>query len=150
MSFADQPFAARIGKMGDQAEGKFEEWADSLAKGWVRFGLNRPPLHMASLPTRLRYCPDYLCSDGFYEVQGFGRKQQLQLKVEKWSCLNYWNTLHPVRLFVYDSHKDRDVVLDLSAIQDLLNHGKAAIGHFPEPKAYFAVDAEHIFGAWGA
>lgn len=145
MSFADQPFASRFAQMGDQAEAKFEEWAGGECKGFVRFGLNRPPLHMASLPTRLRYAPDYLCTDGFYEVQGFGKKQQLQLKVEKWSCLNYWNTLHPVHLFLYDSHNDRSTVVGLAMVQEWLDYGKATIGHFPEPKTYFAVSADDVF-----
>lgn len=145
MSFQDQPFATRIGKMGDQAEGKFEEWADQQCKGWVRFGLNRPPLRMSSLPTRLRYTPDYLCSDGFYEVQGFGRKQTLQLKIEKWSCLNYWNTLHPVHLYIYDSHKDRERVVSLDRVQHWLDNDQVTIGQFPEPKAYFAVPAKVVF-----
>lgn len=141
-SFKDQPFAQRMAQMGDAAERKFEE---TYGEGFVRFGLNRPPINVGKLPTRLRYTPDYLTSDGFVEVQGFGKAQVFQLKLEKLSCLNYWDTLHPVSIFVWDSYRKRYTTVPLKSIRDWIDEGLAELGYFPEGKAYFAIPADVIF-----
>ena len=80
MSFKDGTWAQRFGALGDEAEQVFERVA---RYGWVRYGLNRPPLQMHRLPARIRYTPDYLMSNKFIEVQGLGRDQKLKLKLDK-------------------------------------------------------------------
>lgn len=103
-SFRDRPFDQRIGAMGDQAEGVFEQ---VYPQGWVRFGLNRPPLAMHMLPRKIRFTPDYLTSKGFVEVQGFGRDQTFKLKDDKLDALWDWHRDFRCDLFVYDSANHR-------------------------------------------
>lgn len=128
--------------MGDQAEAVFEEVAD---RGIVRFGLKRPPIKVGDLPARLRHLPDYLQSKRFVEVQGFGPDQLLKVKLLKWDCLQFWNSVHPVVMFVYDSTNDRYAEIGLDRLNQLLNsHGE--MGHFDGDKAYMAIHASHLFG----
>ena len=144
--FRDQPFERRFDKLGDEAEQHFEEYAERvLNKKFVRFGLERPPLRMSYLPTRIRYTPDYLMTKHFVECQGFGRDQTYKIKLEKLNCLHWWNDLHPVQMYVWDSHKQRECMLHLFRLDDLINEGKANLGHFAEGKAYFALHADDIF-----
>jgi hypothetical protein len=132
--------------MGDEAEGHFEEYAEGvLGQKWIRFGLERPPLHMASLPTRLRYTPDYLMSKRFVEVQGFGRDQTAKFKLEKLNAAHWWNDLHPLYIYVWDSHKKREHMFHLFELDRLINEARTELGHFHEKKAYFAFAAEDIF-----
>lgn len=148
MSFKDKSFADRFGAMGDQSESAFEQWCEQHQHNQVRWGLDRPPLKMSMLPTRLRYSPDYLMSAKFVECQGFGRDQTFKLKVEKHGALHWWADLHPVDLWVLDSHNNRACLLGLNDFDGLLPHAK--IDTFPEGKAYFAIDGNHIFEAAGA
>lgn len=142
MSFKDLSFEQRMSKMGDAAEKVFE---DTFDHGWVRFGLNRPPLNVAALPLRIRYMPDYLTTKGFVECQGFGRDQLLKIKREKLDCLSYWNTLHPVDYFIWDSSKKRHKFMPLAQIVTMIDLGLAGLDWFPEAKAYFSFKAGDLF-----
>lgn len=142
MSFRDAPWNVRVQAMGDLAENKFEEiWKTSFE----RWGLRRPRVNVRQLPARLRHAPDYLTSQGFIEVLGLGREQCLRLKVEKMNCLWWWSDLHPVSLFIYDSHHNRSAVIELSAVQQWIDSGQVTLGIFPERKAYWNVPASLIF-----
>ena len=139
MSFADKPFGVRIQTMGDIAERKFEE--ESAVK-WVRYGLC-PPINMAMLPPQLRYTPDYLTSQGLIEVQGLGQDQILKVKHDKLEALRWWSRVHPVFMFIYDSHKDRYSMLSL---KDLTKRCKLSeTKEFPEGKPYFAIKSSLIW-----
>lgn len=140
MSFKDQSFSKRFQGMGDIAEGAFEE---RYPENYVRYGLNRPPLKMSSLPPVVRYTPDYLTSKAFVEVQGLGADQIFKLKIDKLESLSHWNAMHPVLLYVYDSHNTRDKVLDWKTLTNLTV--KAKIASFPEGKKYYAVPASQIW-----
>ena len=135
------PWSERFKDMGDEAEGVFEELYNVNGVGFARFGFNRPNLHMSKLPTHLRYAPDYVTEDGFVEVQGFGRDQTCKLKVDKWEALRYWDCLHPVYLFVYDSFNKRSTTI---ALRDVGGRS-VRLDKFPEGKPYFAIDASDIF-----
>ena len=125
--------------MGDIAERKFEE--ESAVK-WVRYGLCRPPINMAMLPPQLRYTPDYLTAQGLIEVQGLGQDQTLKVKHDKLEALRWWNRVHPVFMFVYDSHKDRYSMLSL---KDLAKRCRLSeTEQFPEGKSYFAIKSSLI------
>lgn len=142
MGFRDLGFEQRFNKMGDQAEKQFESvWT----RGKVRFGLDRPPIQVHKLPARIRHMPDYLTSSCLVEVTGFGRKQELAIKIDKWNVLNFWNQVHPVSIFVYDSYKDRHRILTLEEVRDLVNRPECTLGHFPEGKAYLSIPAELVF-----
>jgi hypothetical protein len=142
-AFADQPFATRLGKMGDEAEQKFEEVWD---KGFEPWGLRRPKLHVPSLPERVRHAPDYITSSCFVECKGVGADQILKIKVVEYSCMQWWNQLHPVRIFVWDSKKKRHTIFNLPMLTEWINGGLATLQFFPEAKAYFAVPCEVVFG----
>jgi hypothetical protein len=142
VSFKDASWERRFAEMGDEAEGVFEA---VCKRGYVRCGLNRPPLRMSDLPTRVRYWPDYLCSNKFVEVQGFGRDQRLKIKVDKWGAMHWWSDLHPVEMFVWDSHHRRYCYVTLAQLDALLGAGEAELKTFPENKAYFEFKGDVVF-----
>lgn len=141
-AFHEGTFAQRSGAMGDQAEAKFEEVTE---EGYVRFGLNRPPIKLSALPKRLRHAPDFLLSNVFVEVQGVGRDQVVKVKVEKLRCLEWWNLLHPVELFIWDSSKKRTVRVPLQRIMELTEGPKAKLEHFHDGPAFWAIPTADLF-----
>mgnify|MGYP006266363977 CR=1 FL=1 len=147
MSFKDRDFTYRLNAMGDQAEGAFEQWCADNEQNYIRWGLDRPPLNLRMIPTRLRYAPDYLMSNKFVECQGFGADQTFKLKVEKHGALHWWNDLHPVELWVLDSHNQRACLLTLREFDNVLGTAGAELRSFPEGKTYFAVAGDAIFNA---
>ena len=66
-----------------------------------------------------------------------------KLKLDKLEALSFWNNIHPVLLYVYDSHKDRDNTLDWKTLTSLCQEAK--IDTFPEGKKYYAVPATLIW-----
>ena len=143
--FADQSFSKRLNNMGDLAEGVFEEWCGT---NFARYGLNRPPIAMWKLPAKIRYTPDYITSDYLVEVQGFGRKQVVHMKLDKWDALLWWNhTTMPVRLFLHDSHKNRELMFPIIELTPLVE--AAEVRKFPEGNEYYAIDAGEVWSLLG-
>jgi len=140
MSFKDQSFKQRFQTMGDIAERAYEE---TTTVKFCRFGLNRPPINMSMLPLELRHTPDYLTSYGLVEVQGFGDDQTLEVNLDKLKALEWWNKVHPVSLFVYDSKHNRTCSLSMSDVKKLAR--KATVEMFPEGKRYYAIPAVLIW-----
>lgn len=140
MSFANEPFSHRFQTMGDIAERKFEELCD---RKFCRYGLNRPPIHMGSLPLSVRHTPDYLTSESFVEVQGLGSDQVLKLKLEKMRALRSWHRMHRVVLFVYDSSNDRHANIPLAHLQRMCKNAEVKL--FPEGKEYYAIPAALVW-----
>jgi hypothetical protein len=103
VSFKDASFASRYGSMGDEAEARFDE----LFPRHHKLGLNRPNLHVASLPVEFRYTPDRMVQHALVEVQGVGQDQRIKLKIEKMTSLLKWETLGPLEMFVWDSSQKR-------------------------------------------
>lgn len=144
MSFKNESWESRFDKMGDEAEGVFEYVCEhELELGFTRYGLNRPPLKMASLPARIRYTPDYLMSAKLVEVQGFGRDQVFKLKVDKWGALHAWNTIHPVDLFAWDTTNGRWCFITLTALDNIMDC--ASLDSFDEGKPYFGFPGDLVF-----
>jgi len=139
--FREQSFAARLGAMGDQAEQAFEQVHDG---GFVRFGLNRPPVAVQQLPTMVRYTPDYLTSSGFVEVQGVGRDRIVKLKIEKAVALQQWHSIFNLRLFVFDSKRSEHHYLDWGPLWQRLP--AMPIGHFSEGKPYWELNIDQVTG----
>lgn len=137
MSYKDQSFAARFGALGDEAEGMFERiWP----KNFVRIGLNRPPLHMASLPERERHRPDYMLSASYMEVKGIGRDDTVKLKVVEMNCLAFWHQVHPVRIFIWSSHRWAWAVADLPEIQRMIDlEPEVVLDRYHDGRSYFAI-----------
>lgn len=139
MSFKDRDFNSRIGAMGDEAEGVFEE---HYPMAWTRFGLNRPDVPMGSLPPFLRFTPDYLTSRGMVEVQGFGRDQIAKFKRDKIEALLEWHHKFRVDFFLWDSTNRR---YGWVRLQDLVNSlHNHHVKSFPEGNQYFAVSADEL------
>jgi len=141
MSFKDQSFTARFSSMGDEAEGQFERvWTGS----YVRFGLNRPPLHMPSLPERVRHMPDYLTSKEFIECKGIGRDDTVKIKVGEWNCMNFWHQLHPLRIFIWSSHRFAWTIVGLEQVRSLIDDGFTTLSRYHDGKAYFALGGDNL------
>lgn len=139
--FHQRDFAHRFGAMGDEAESRFEE---TYKGGFVRFGLNRPPVQMSKLPPLIRYSPDYLTSQGFVECQGVGKDRQLKVKVEKGLALQQWHSLFAVRFFIWDSMLKKSTILDWPTLWNQLPN--MPLNQFPEGKAYWSVDVDtHVW-----
>lgn len=141
MSFRDQPFAHRIGAMGDEAEGVFEA---VYPEGFVRWGLNRPPINVSQLPEQMRYAPDYLTAKGLVEVQGVGSDQLLKLKVEKYEALRKWGDVMRTDLFVWDSKHRRYAWVRLDDLRALLGD----LRQFPEGKPYWSIPLDALEAEW--
>ena len=150
-SFRDSSWSSRFSALGDMAEGAFEQYAtDTLKLNFERFGLNRPQLRVASLPSRVRHAPDYLMTNNFVEVVGFGKDQTMKLGLEKYGALHWWNdlktkTFDGVQMFVWDSKNERGTMFPFLFLDDLLAEGKGGLDSFPEKKAYFSFRAEDLF-----
>jgi hypothetical protein len=139
MSFKDQQFDARYQQMGDEAEQKFEA---THPRGWVRYGLDRPPIQVWKLPEFIRYTPDYLCTDGLYEVQGCGQDGLIKIKLEKLGALRQWNTLCPTYLWLWDRTNQQYARL---SVQDAINGTQVfKKGMFPEGKEYWVLPVKWI------
>lgn len=140
--FHTQPWASRYARMGDASESRYEE---TVNRGYVRFGLNRPRIHVPSLPKRLRFMPDYLEAKRFVECVGFGRDGELKLKTAKYDVLRWWETVHPVELFVYDSKLKRHTQVPLSIITELVDRGDVRMDKFHEGNAFYGIDGDVLF-----
>lgn len=103
-TFSTQTFSQRFQAMGDEAEGVFEA---VYPEGFVKYGLSRPPIHLASVPPFIRFTPDYLTAKGLVEVQGLGRDRTFKLKISKWTALEEWASHFRVDLFVWDRTDSR-------------------------------------------
>jgi hypothetical protein len=140
MSFHKQDFSARLGTMGDVAEAVFDQVYPKSHK----LGLNRPPFSMAGMALALRYTPDRMLRDGFWEVMGCGKDRLLKLKVEKLDALFMWSVLAPVNLFVYDqkAHEFYDApMLDWFAAAKV--HGEPNVFE-NDGKEFYALHVEHF------
>lgn len=142
-SFRNQPWATRVatGGMGDEAEHQFEQWATENKRGFARYGLNRPPIHVHRLPHMIRYTPDYLMTPYLVEVQGFGRDQKFKLKSEKLAALRQWRQVYPVQMFAWDSTNSRRFMVSLDKLVWLADYGSLDHGTFPEGKPYWEYSA---------
>lgn len=142
--WSDQPWEARVQTLGDTAERAFEEHATTvLQRGYVRFGLSRPPIRLDKIPQRIRHAPDYLMSSKFVECKGVGKDQILKLKVVTWGSLHWWNDLFPVVVFVWDSHKKRSCLVELGMLDKLLP--ETTFDKFSDGIPYFGFDAGTVF-----
>jgi hypothetical protein len=135
--FRNQSFAARMGAMGDEAEAAFEA---AHQGGFVRFGLNRPPVAVQQLPTLIRYTPDYLTSKGFVEVQGLGSDRIAKIKIEKAVALQQWHSIFDLELFLWDSKRNVHRYLPWSELWPILP--SLSIAHFPEGKPYWELNID--------
>ena len=139
-TFKDKPWEQRFASMGDEAEGVFE---DVYPQGYVRSGLDRPPIQMSVLPMKIRYTPDYLTSKGYVEVQGLGQDRIFKIKHEKLDALFLWHTDFRADLFLWDRTAKRYGFVRLGDLEPiLLEH--ATTKHFKEGKPYYALHVDQV------
>jgi hypothetical protein len=143
-AFRDQSWRRRYEKMGDQAEQAFREWADERGIAYEEYGLRRPKVKVEKLPARIRYQPDFLCDDYLVECIGCGKDKTAKLAIYKWNCLQYWNTIHPVYLFIWHSTKKQGYFVALSDINALIDSKDVTLDSFPEGKAYFGIGIDDL------
>lgn len=144
-AFRDRSWGSRFQEMGDEAEQKFEE---NIGRGFARFGMNRPPIQVSMLPLKLRYTPDYMCSNGLYEVQGCGADGTLKLKEEKLQALVKWNDDFMTNLWVYDKTNNLYSCIAIPVI--VLNVDDLNYNYFPEGKKYFELPISWKHWTWTA
>lgn len=145
MTYRNKKWENRIGTLGDPAESAFEDWASISDYGFVRYGLNRPPIDMRMVPEKIRYTPDYLTNFGLVEVQGCGRDQLFKFKHEKLVALQSWNNDCPVSLWLYDQPADKGYLISLNlAIEACMNDSNEfrRDGLFDGYKPYSHFDTE--------
>lgn len=108
MSFKNGTWIQRVGALGDEAESRFEKWAEKAGSNAARYGLNRPKINLSRLPPFIRHTPDFLMSDRLVECKGVGRDGLVKIKEEQLGAWEQWYMHVPVWLFVWDSHKERE------------------------------------------
>lgn len=130
--------------MGNEAERMFRE---TYTLGFDDYGLRLPPIQVSELSLRARTSPDFVTSHGFVEAMGVGRDRILKLKVEKYIGMRMWHSDDPVRLFVWDSHKRRHVILAMSQVTDAVM-ACDSLEKFPEGKAYYPINVDQLAVEW--
>ena len=143
MTFADRSWPERFAKLGDEAEAEFEKWCERNQMGFEHSGRRRPPFSMKYLHSYVRHEPDYLTGTMYFEVKGFGKEQVLKLRTDKLDALHFWNLLHPVYIWVWDSTNKRFCYWHVDKIDVMAR--EAEIGHFPEGPPYYAIEAGRLF-----
>jgi len=129
--------------MGDEAEQMFEQ---VYPRGFVRYGLNRPPISVGKLSLKIRYTPDYLTSSSLVEVQGFGRDQLVKVKLEKEQALHLWNADMPTQFFLWDRTNKRYGYIDIAAMTRSA-HAHGALERLDDKRAWF-IPAEDMEMTW--
>lgn len=134
-AFHKQTWNNRFQQMGDEAEGIFEA---THKLGWVRTGLNRPPLAMHLIAVNVRYMPDYLTSRCWVEVQGCGRDKVIRIKLEKLEALDAWLKLgQPVEFFFWDTTNKRHCQIPLETVALAAAQVEAKL--YPEGKVFYEI-----------
>jgi hypothetical protein len=132
-TFKDKPWNQRFLKLGDEAEGVFENWAARHNIGFHRSGLNRPPFDMNKLSKMVCYTPDYLTADGYIECQGYGKDQLIKLKDDKLDALQGWNLIQATSMFLWDNVRKRVCQVPISWFGTT---PAITTGIYPEGKKY--------------
>lgn len=147
MSYHEQSFGARFHTLGDEAESQFIQWAHDQGLKWEEFGWRRPSTGMGKMSVELRHLPDFYASDGYlYEVMGMGRDGILKgVKEDKWEALKMWNSIQPVRLFVWNSSEKRGVVVGWQrAVLLVARARRRGLGQFHDGPRYYPIPWEDL------
>lgn len=111
-AFNQQNWKARKAYLGHTSENAFEQYCTKEGILFEHFGQNQESfLDYKVLSVYLRTRPDYICQRGnesfFVEVKGVGRDGILKIKLESIVGIPFWDTLLPVKIFVYDSSRKK-------------------------------------------
>jgi len=92
----------------------------------------------------MRTRPDYLCqynNDTFFlEVKGIGADGVLKVKLDSLEGATFWNTIHPLYFFIFDSTGKRFAKVALTRLREMIK--KIFPQAFPgDEKLYYPVPA---------
>lgn len=138
----DRPYAQRRIIGGAMAEKKFIE---VHCRQFERWGWNDARINVGLLPDELRHAPDYVDCKALYECKGVGKDQLLKIKLSELAAWRWWHNIHPVTVFVWDSHKRRHLYVPLDLLLNITNRPTVTLDHFSEGRAYLAVPCEELF-----
>jgi len=110
-----RPFGQRLGQMGDAAE---EAYIEHVNPDAIRMGLNRPNLHVPSMPIALRSAPDIMDHSFFVECVGIGRDSTAKVRMDKTDALRLWSVIAPVKIFVWNSTRKVWWLMDFDAFEN--------------------------------
>jgi hypothetical protein len=137
MQFNQQTWTERFKKLGDEAEGIFENVWARANEPFARYGLLRPEFPMHELSNEARYTPDYMDRHGLIECQGFGKDRIFKFKQEKLEALKVWNwRISPVRVFIWDSVTRQWAVTMVDNFLDWANYPCNVADTYPEGKEW--------------
>jgi len=139
----DRPYSQRRHVGGAMAEKRFMEVHH---RPFERWGWNDAGINVGLLPDELRHAPDYVDIEALYECKGVGKDQLLKVKLSELAAWKWWHNIHPVTIFVWDSHKKRHLYVPLERMLHVVNKQGVTLDHFNEGKAYLAVPLEEVFG----
>jgi len=110
--FSEQSWQHREKTLGDIAETAFTSWAEQIGIKYVRWGLERPPLDVALLPSHIAHAPDFLIQERFIEVQGCGADQTFKFKHQKLHVISSWDIIHKVDWFLFNQPLNEFLVIE--------------------------------------
>jgi len=110
--FNQRDWKERKGYLGHTSEMAFETFCKKEGILFERFGQRtESSLDYKNLSIILRMRPDYICQkvdeSFFVEVKSVGRDGILKVKLESLEGITFWDSLLPVKIFIYDSVKKR-------------------------------------------
>ncbi len=138
-SFRNQSWGGREGSLGDEAEQRYIDLAEANGWSYVRYGLNRPPLHVASLPKFIRYQPDFMESRRLVECQGGGYDRLVKIKVEKANELSRWHRIHPLTWFLWNRKIGMYSMPTHDEVLDVIARRRYTTTYFDETKAVYSI-----------
>ena len=126
MAYRDQSVNKRFSRMGDEAEGIYEQ---ELPVGTsVRFGWNRNA-SFRFMENSIRHMPDYYANSGYLvEVMGGSGNLLRALKVTKWEALKEWNKMQPVSVFFWNSKFKQWAYVEWDEMKQIVRKAKAEYG----------------------
>lgn len=159
MSFNEQPFGYRFGKMGDEAEEIYEA-VHPLGKT-IRFGFRRPKgIDFKSIKDVFRHMPDYITESNYLvEVMGLGRSGVLKsVKLEKYEALKVWAFIARLGsglvFFIWNSHEEEYLLLDWDAMKKIVSKYRNKVEEFNDGNKYYPLpwgelrELATIVGKW--
>ena len=128
MSYYEQPFSSRFGRMGDEAE---EAYISHVNPKAIRSGLNRPELDVRQMPLNMRSAPDITDLTFYAECVGIGRDGTAKVRFDKFKALHVWSVLAPVKIFVWSSTKKVWWLMDFDDFEEAC-HKHGEVDFFPD------------------
>jgi hypothetical protein len=144
VAFHELPFSARLGVMGDIAEGAFEKYAEIHNVRFERYGFDRSKLaQFWLLADFVKATPDYVCihkkNSFFVEAKGCGRGNHF--KIKEIDLVQYldWNDRMPLYFFAWDSSTSSYTINHIEQVAESA-YNRNVTGHFSDNnKMYYEV-----------